>query len=139
MAPCARRHKITVNDDVFIGVDGTHVSDVAQQVVMGYQPPATDQLWRRGHKPQAVTDDAFEDALLRKSALEKDTRWRRFVDILSVSEAVRHDRRRYDDGRITSQRRIIHVLEAFMALEWHLILVPVESQGRLTPQPGQEM
>jgi hypothetical protein len=71
MAPGACGHEVTVNDDVFIGVDGAHVLDVAEQVVMGNHSPALDQCRRRGHEPNTVADNALKDALLRESSFKE--------------------------------------------------------------------
>ncbi len=61
--------EVTVDDDVLISVESTHVAHVSEQVVVRDHRAAPDQLGGRGHQPQAMTDDSFEDVCVGKGAL----------------------------------------------------------------------
>lgn len=68
-----------------------------------------------------MTDDPFENVLLRKRAPEKFDCRRQLVDIFGVAQPVSDDAGRYDDGRVALQRVVIHVLEAFATFERRLV------------------
>ena len=106
---------------------------------MGDHRTAADELRHRGHEPHAVTDDALDDVGLREGAGQELGRGRELGDVLRVAQSVRHDRRRHDDRRVAAQLRVAHVLERLADLERDLVLVPVEGDPRLAPQPRQEV
>src|SRR5579871_4040447 len=92
------RDQIIVYHDVFVGVDGTHVHHVAEQIVVGNHLPPAHQLRHRGGQPQTVADDALDNILHRKSTLEEFGGGGELLDVFGVTEAVGNHPGRNDDG-----------------------------------------
>src|SRR5512144_3403583 len=63
--------EIPVDHHVLVVVDRTHVPRVAVEVVVAHHTPPAYQLGCRGDEPQAVADDALEDARLAERALQQ--------------------------------------------------------------------
>ena len=134
MGARARRHQVAVHHHILVGVDGAHVLGVAVQVGMAHQRPSAHQLRNRRDQPQAVTDDALEDARLGKRALDELHRRRGLAQGLAVAKPIRDKSRRDDDRLVGSELLVAHALEALVTLKWHLVLVAGECQPRLAPQ-----
>src|SRR5579871_226125 len=86
-----------------------------------------------------MTDDALEHALLREGSLQEFCgRWQ-LIHVLRIAESVRNHGRRHDNRGEAPQRLVVHVLEALVALEWVMFLMPFEHERGLTPQAGHEV
>ena len=98
MTARARRHQVAIHYNILINVDGTHILDIAEQIIVHNYLPPSQQLRSRGWEPHAVAYDALDDALLRVSPLEELGSRRELVDVFSVPETVSHHAGGHDDG-----------------------------------------
>src|SRR3972149_6858114 len=86
-----------------------------------------------------MTDNTLEDGFLGEGAFDESDSRREFIHVLGVAQPVRHDGGRDDDGGITPQRLVAHILEAFVTFKRYVIFVTLERQEGLSPQPAEKM
>src|SRR5450631_3170162 len=103
---CATSDQIAINYNILIGIDCAPVAHIANEIVVHYNSAAPHQFWQRSNKPHAMTYDAFEDLFIGKGTLHKSSGWWQLVDIFGVSQTIRHNGGRHDDGGEAGERCI---------------------------------
>ena len=84
MTAGASGNQITINNHILVRVDGTVGLSIADQVVMADKFFTPDKLCCGGNEPEAVADNAFQDAVFGKYAFQKFSGRRYFLNILGI-------------------------------------------------------